>query len=280
MIRRIGVATVVLVALAATISCSGGGPMASAPLPNIAGAWEFEATSNLNSNTFTGIEAALQEGQTIVNGMQQANGQISANGASQIAIVEVNPANNTVIFGGGCAASGGGGNALTGSIQSFAGPFNFSLTENGNVFNVTGTISADGQSFTGTYSPDSSNTCPDTGTITGAVVPKFAGTYGGQLTLPDGVTYDVTAAMSENSSSVLTINIQATSPNTVALSVTGPATGNAFLVQGTYQQQQVTYEGYFGVQTTTGQNAPGIYFVNATNSAQPSYAGTLVPALN
>lgn len=279
MIRRISVAALVAVACAVMVSCSGSNSIAAAPLPNIAGAWEFKATSNMNSNTFTGIEVALQEGQTIVNGMQQPNGQIAANGASQIAIVEVNPANNSVTFGGNCSLSGSGGDALTGSVQSFAGPFNFSVTENGNVFNVTGTISADGQSFTGSYSPDSNNTCPDSGTITGAVVPKFSGTYTGQLMLPDGVAYNVTAALSESSSSILTISLQATSPGNVALTVSGPATGNAFLVQGTYQQQQLIYEGY--LQTpTSGQNVAGIYFVNATNSAQPSYAGTLTSSLH
>ncbi len=280
MIRRFIVVTVVAVSCAMTLSCSGRGSIAAAPLPNIAGAWEFKATSNMNTNTFTGIEVALQEGQTIVNGMQQANGQVSANGASQIDIVEVNPTNGTVTFGGTCATSGSGGNALNGSIQSFAGPFDFSVMENGNVFNVTGSISADGQSFAGSYSPAANNTCPDSGTITGMVVPKFSGTYGGQLTLPDGVAYDVTAAMSESSAGVLTINLQATSPNNVALTVSGPATGNEFLVQGTYQQQPVTYEGYFGVQTAGGNQTTGIYFVNATNAALPSYAGTLVPAVN
>jgi hypothetical protein len=260
------------------LSCGGSGkPLGNAPLPSIAGAWEFQAASNTNTSGFTGIEVALKEGQTLVNGVQQPNGQISAAGASQIAIVSVDPVSATVVFGGSCQISGSGNYNLIGSVQTLGGPLSLTYTENGNVFNVTATLSGDGKSINGTYTSASDSTCTDSGTITGTALPKLTGTYVGQFTLPDGTSESVTVTLSENSSSVLTANLVASTTN---FTLSGSVTGNAFVAQGTFQGQQVTYEGYFGVQVVdpvTLLTVNGIYFVNATNEAQPAYAGTLIP---
>ena len=243
-------------------------------LPNIAGAWEFQATSNSNTATYTGIEAALKEGQSIVNGQPQPNGQVSATGPAQISIVTIDPTNLTVVFGGSCPITGSGTYDFTGSISALGGPFNFTYTENGNVFNVTGSISADGKSYLGTYT-SSSDTCADSGSIVGTALGKLSGVYVGQLMLPDA-TYTVTTTLSENSSSVLTASVAATSPSSLSLTLSGPVTGNAFTLQGTYQGQTVTYAGYYGLQIPKGSSTvAGIYFQNMTNSSQPVYAGTL-----
>jgi hypothetical protein len=95
--------------------------------------------------------------------------------------------------------------------------------------------------------------------------------------LPDGTSDSVTVTLSENSSSVLTANLVASTTN---FTLSGSVTGNAFVAQGTFQGQQVMYEGYLGVQVVdpvTLLTVNGIYFVNATNAAQPAYAGTLFP---
>lgn len=264
------------------LSCSSHnyGTSTVATIPDISGAWEFQANSTYNASTYTGIEVGLKEGQVVVNGLQSPNGQVSASGLSQIAIVSVNPTSATVVFGGSCALSGTGTYNLSGTIASLGGPFNFTYTENGNVFNVTGSLSGDGKSFQGTYTSATGSACPDGGTITGTSVPKLTGSYVGQFTLPDGTSESVTVTLSENSSSVLSANLVGTTPNAINFTLTGPATGNAFLLQGTYQGQQVTYEGYFGVQVLgpiTNAMVSGVYFVNSTNPSNLIPAGTLIP---
>ncbi len=280
--RKAVVAIVISALSLVLVSCSSSKSSTPTPaIPNISGAWEFQAMSTSNATTFTGIEVALKEGLMVVNGLQQPNGQVSASGASQIAFVAVNPTAATVVFGGNCASTGDGSDNLIGTADSLGGPFNFSYSENGNVFNVTGTLSGDGKSFTGTYTSSSGN-CTDSGSVTGVAVPKLSGSYAGQFTLPDGTSENVTVSLSESSSSVLSANIIGTSPVVINLTLTGSATGNAFAVQGTYRGQPVTYEGYYGVQvlnTVTNEMVSGIYFVNSTNPTEPAYAGTLIPPL-
>jgi len=264
-----------LIGVAATLlACSGRSSIPQSPLPNIGGAWEFKTVSNSNPATYTGIEVALKAGQVLVNGVEQPNGQVSATGATQIAFLTIDASTGAVSFGGSCALTGDGSYSMAGSFAALGGPFNFTYTERGNVFNVTATLSGDNQSFLGTYSSVAGSNCSDTGTITGTVVPKLSGTYVGQLALPDGTTDSVTATFSEDSSSTLTLNLVATSPDNTNFTMSGPVTGNAFLVQGTFQGQAVSYAGYF---EPTPSLVPSFYFVNTTNAAQPSYAGTLVP---
>lgn len=265
-----------LIAIAIVLVACSGGAIPQPPLANIAGAWELKAVSNTSGAEFTGIEVALKVGQSLVNGVEQANGQVSAAGATQISFLTINATSGAVVFGGNCALSGSGTYSLTGSYAALAGPFNFTYTENGNIFNVTATLSGDGQSLMGTYTSATGSTCADSGTITGAVVPKLSGTYVGQLTLPDSTNDSVTATFSEDSTSTLTLNLVATGPDNTNFTMTGPVTGNAFLVQGTFQGNPVSYEGYYELNQAL---LPEIYFVNATNSAQPEYAGTLTPQL-
>jgi hypothetical protein len=270
--RKISVPALLIAIAAALVACSGH-TIPQAAIPNIGGPWEFLAGSSNDTTHVTGIEVALKAGQSLVNGVEQANGMVSATGATQIAILTINVADGTVAFGGSCL-TGVGTYSLAGSISSLAGPFNFTYTENGNIFNVTATLSGDGRSATGTYSSASGSNCSESGTITGTAVPKLSGTYVGQLTLPDGTNDTVTATLSEDSNSVLSLNLVATTPDQTSFTMTGPATGNAFLVQGTFQGQPVAYAGYY--QLTTPAMVPSVYFVNATNAAE-AYAGTLMP---
>src|SRR5580698_1846641 len=77
-----------LLVSALLISCGGKAPSLQAPIPNIAGSWEFIAYSS--SGSVTGIEVALAEGKVLVNGIEQPNGQITASG-TQIAFVALDP---------------------------------------------------------------------------------------------------------------------------------------------------------------------------------------------
>ncbi len=268
-------APVLLTAIAASmVACSGHGMKSQPPLPSLGGPWEFKAVSSSDSTHFTGLEVALKAGQTLENGVETPNGQVSATGATQIAIITVDAANGSVVFGGNCPPSGDGSYSLSGSFSAQGGPINFTYTENGNTFNVTATLAGDDQSLIGTYTSASGSDCSDSGNITGAVVPKLSGVYVGNLTLPDGTTASVTATFSEDSSSTLTLNLLAATPESTNFTMNGPVTGAAFLVQGTFQGNPVTYEGYYELNQAL---APSIYFVNATNSVQPAYAGTLTP---
>ncbi len=264
---------VLLLFSAALISCAGNGShISQQSIPNVAGSWEFIAYSNTPGSNATGIEVALQEGKTLLNGIYTPSGQLSASSA-QIAFVTLNTTTGDIVsFGGPCLPTATPSNSLTeGSVSALNAPFNFTLTENGNIFNVTGTLAGDGQSLlNGTYSSPNGSACTDSGTITGMVVPKVSGTFVGQLTLPDGTADSATATFSESSGN-LTVNIVVTGTDNTSFTMTGPVTGNAFSVQGTFQGQTVEYYGYNEVV----KSVQSIYFVNATNPAQPEYAGTL-----
>jgi hypothetical protein len=106
--------------------------------------------------------------------------------------------------------------------------------------------------------------------VTGLLVPKVTGTYTGHMTLPDGTADTVTATLSE-SSGVLTVGIVGGAPEVTNFNLTGPVTGSAFALQGQFNGQPATYNGYCEVT----HRLPSVYFVNSANSANPAYAGTL-----
>ncbi len=266
-------------------SCGGKTSSLQSPIPNIAGSWEFIAYSS--NGSVTGIEVALAEGKVLVNGIQQPNGQITASG-TQIAFVALDPATlNITAFGGNCLPATAANNIASGSVTALQAPINFAFTENGNLFNVTGTLSGDGTTLlNATYTAQGGNTCSDPGgTITGNVVPKLAGTYSGQICPPattscqtsSDFTDNAIATVSENSSSALTLNLALTGTDNTSFTLSGPVTGNAFTLQGTFQGQPLVYYGYAEVayNATQHANSPSIYLANATNVVQPAYAGTL-----
>ena len=273
--KRVFPAIVLLVLSVALVACSGSkSPTGVAATPNVAGTWEFLAVSDNGGGT-TGIEVALQEGTVLVNGMNQPSGNVSAAGINQISFVCINSSTGDLTsFGGNCIGESGvcttvGANNLSGTAMSVGGPFTFTYSENGNQFAVTGTLGSDSQSFVnGTYTEQTGSGCTDTGSVTGLLVPKLTGVYTGTMTLPDSTTPTVTATFTESSGN-LSVGIVAGA--NVNFSMTGPVTGNAFTVQGQFNGQSVTYNGYREVT----HNLPSIYFVNATNIADPAYAGTL-----
>jgi hypothetical protein len=282
-----------LVALAfALVSCSGSSSIPPGPLPNISGSWEFIAASSTNPGYSTGIEVALKEGQIFVDGNYAENGQISASG-QQISFVGFTPGSGqnsppNIVFGGNCAAAGDvTGNSLSGSISGVGGSLNFTYTENGSAYNVTAILDASGQSIdSGTYTLQSGTGCGgDTGgTITrGQIVPKLSGTYIGPICQPldssciNNAQDTATATLSQ-SGTTLTVNLLLSGADNASFTLTGPVTANAFSVQGTFQGQTVAYYGYYELTYDSSDNAydtQTLYLVNATNSIQPTYAGTL-----
>lgn len=234
------VSTVLLALLAlALLACSDSpahNTSTNAPLiPNIAGSWEFRMTSS--NGQLTGMEVALQEGQVLTSGVYQPDGNISASG-TQMAFVTFDPGTGLADgFGGYCAAGDTSANNLSGAITALGSPVSdFTYTENGNVFNVTATLSADGQSMQGSYESATPSNCLQSGTFTGMIVPKLSGTYAGTLTLPSCSATgcdSATATLSENSSANATLSLILSGTDNSTLTLTGPVTGNAFSVQGT-----------------------------------------------
>jgi len=258
------------------------------PLPNIAGSWEFIAVSN--NGSVTGIEVALKEGQVLIDGLEQPNGLISAS-STQIAFVSLNPTTmDATGFGGPCPAAPVPINGLgPGAVTALGEPFNFTFAENGNVFNVTAMLSGDGKSFVnGTYTAQTGNPCTDPGgAITGTVVTALPGLFAGNmcpLSATSGacqMSDSVNATVSENSSATVTLTLAFTAGPDAGtnFTMTGPATGNTFLVEGTFQGQPLSYYGYF--EQLSPENVGSLYFVNAADPCigNPAVACTQIGLL-
>jgi len=279
-----GLILLVLLAIGAIlVSCGGhSSSLGTTPPPNISGAWEFIANSN--DGSVTGIEVALKEGTVLVNALPQPNGQITASG-NQISFVSLNPSTlNISAFGGNCLPVTTA-DSLSGTITAIDAPIQFTFTENGNVFNVTGTLTGTGNTLlNGTYTAQTGNACTDPGgTISGMIVSKLLGMYTGQMCPPSSAscsssqdfTDNVTATVTQNSSGVVTCSLVLTGIDQANFTLTGPAAGNAVFLQGTFQGNSLTYYGYFEAIGSTQNAVPSLYLVNATNSATPNYVGTL-----
>jgi hypothetical protein len=214
------------------------------------------------------MEVALQEGTMLSNGLYVPDGEISASG-TQMAFVTLSSKTGLAdAFGGYCPVGSGAAETLSGAITSLGSAVaNFTFTEGGNAFNVTAILSGDGQSMLGSYQSVSGSGCPDSGTFTGAVVPKLSGTYAGDLTLPSCAAKgcdSATATLSESSSGAATLSLLLTGTNQGSLTLTGPVTGNAFAVQGTLEGQTVVLDGYYEIDS----NIPTLYLVNASTPTQ------------
>jgi len=269
-LRNIAALALVLAAGGVIISCGSKAKIPAQPIPNIAGPWQFITVSN--DGTVTSINVAMKEGQVLVGQLEQPDGQISAS-STQIAFVNLNPSNSHATgFGGGCPAAAVPANGLgPGSITAFSAPINFTFTENGNVFNATATLAGDGQSILqGTYTPQSGNTCTDPGgTITGNLLSALAGLFSGKMCPlsatagPCQMSDTANATLSENASGTLSLELSFTAGPDAGTNFTmsGPVTGNAFLVQGTFQGNQVSYYGY-----SEQLSSSSLYFVNAADS--------------
>jgi hypothetical protein len=292
------VAAIALLAICgALLSCSSSSSNQSSQTsqlpPNISGAWEFVAVSN--DGSITGVEVALTEGQELDNGIEVPSGQISAN-STQIAFVSLNTVSqnlNITSFGGSCNATPTSGNSLgPGSVTALSEPISFTFTANGSVFNVSAMLDGTGQNVVnGTYTPQTGNACSDPGgTITGTEVAKISGTFAGKMCpLADApsdcessqdLTDAVTATISESNSGTMTMSLIFTAgPDSGAnATLTGPVTGDAFTVQGTYQGQSLVYYGYYEQITKSGSNVPSLYLVNSTDTTVPIAVLSLQPA--
>lgn len=286
------ISVLLLAAVAVTlVSCSGSTLTQGPVLPNIAGAWEFMANSSTTVGSLTGIEVALKEGQSFSNGNYQPNGEISADGNAQIAFVSIDPATiNIRSFGGACPVTDGT-NRISGSLTGLAGAVsNFTLTQNGNVFNVTATLAGDGRSMLGTYESAPGSACTDSGTFTGTVVSKLAGIYTGPFCRPLDLScefpadaVDTATATLSQSGTTMTLSLAVTGADNAAFTLSGPVTGNAFTVTGTFQGETVIYQGFYELTLnclTQNIDLPSVYLANpaAVSDGNPSGQVALLTA--
>jgi hypothetical protein len=259
--------------------CGGGSAYTPTVIPGMAGQWEFLATSTQAPGIQTGVEVNLQQGQALQNGVYQPTAQLSAAGSQQIAILSVDQTGfnqvPNIVFGGNC--SGSGSDSLNGTVDA-TNNVTLSYSENGNSFSATGTLGSDHKSILGTYTSQSGSGCIDSGTFAGTAVAKLSGMYQGQLCppgaggcqYPQGAADNATAALSQSGSTV-SINMVVTGVDNTSFSLSGPVTGNAFLVQGTFnvggQAQTITYNGYFELTydcLTQLIDLPSVYLVDPT----------------
>lgn len=260
-------------------SCGGGRGYQPTLYPSMAGQWEFVAISTQTPGIHTNVETNIQQPQTLVNGVYQPTNTLSAAGNQQItflgvAVTAVNQVPN-ITFNGNCPGSGA--NSLGGTVDA---NYNVSLsfTQNGNAFNATGALSSDHKSILGTYTSQSGSACNDSGTFVGTSVSKLGGMFTGALCPPGVVSCqfpqdaadNATATLSQ-SGSTLTMNLVVTGVDNTSFSLTGPVTGNAFSVQGTFnvggQAQTVAYDGYFELTydcLTQALDLPSLYLVNTS----------------
>ena len=268
MLRTTSVLVIVVLCFLLSGCASGGSGYTPAVIPGISGQWELLASSTTDVGQQTFIEANLQEGQGIAGGMFVPNGQLSAAGNQQIAILTVDSAGN-VSFNGGCPGTGVSG--LSGTVdQNYNVKINYS--ENGNNFAATGTLSSDHKTILGTYTSQTGSGCLDSGTLMATAVPKVSGSFVGQLCPPANVTCvypldatdNATAAVSQSGAS-LKANFTLTGTDNTGFSMSGTVTGNAFTLQGAFQGQIITYSGYYELTfdcLTQQIDLPSIYLVN------------------
>lgn len=228
--------------LVTLLSCGGGSGsgsgVGSQPNPvNVQGKWEVIALSTLNPTApypDTLIEANLS----------QTGSSVSA-GAQSVALVPFyhNGGANWGIANPTVNVCGGTGETIDATITAGTS-LTFTLTESGpdGTYTVSGTamISADGKTMIGTYTSAAACALPaDAGSLTGALVPSFSGTY--TATFSDGSTAALT--VTEDANYNLTINA---TEQGQAFTLSGEAVGGGFSVSGTVPGAgEVTYEGVY-----------------------------------
>jgi hypothetical protein len=211
---------------------------ATSTIPQIAGSWEIRLQSVEQPGYSTLIETNIQ----------QNSGTLSASGANQIVLIGEH-ANGGLFLGGNCSPVGT--NSYTGTVSS-SNTFTMTLTENTTVYTLTGTITGNDNTLTGTY-VFTSGTCQDSGTFVGQPSAQISGTYSGALNLASSVP--ATAVLSEMPGS-FTATLTLTGIETDTL--TGFVVGNVFSATGTVQGAAVSYYGYYD----PGENA--VFLIDAT----------------
>ena len=173
----------ILASLGALSSCGGGSGTGNgsggSSVINVAGNWQFTANSTPFDSTYT------------------ATGQVNQNGSSL--------SGNLTVSDDPCAQTANFSGTINGTNLSGT------LDENGQIVTMMGTVSADGNSGTGTYAaPAGGCTNGDYGTIVGQrlsmVNGMFAGTFGPANSIPGNIVAQLHDGGGQVSGTVTTTN--------------------------------------------------------------------------
>ena len=260
-----------LLFVAATLliaGCGGGSvatPVISTPTPvtptaaNIQGQWQVIAQST-NGGTGVLIETNLAQSGTNVTAAK-----------SSVVLIQGVPGTYTGL-GGECDHGALGDDSIQATVSGQT--LSFTLTEAGSLgtgtSTGTATISSDGTQITsGTYTTTAAcGFVADSGTVTGAVIKPFSGTFAGMLA--NGPTTDaVTVTISQSG-----YNLSVTgTDNGAPFTLSGTVVGATFDVTGTIGGRSVEYVGLYETSANdfrvydTAFNPLGV--LNAQTSAPP-----------
>jgi hypothetical protein len=203
------------------VGCGGGSGHSGSSNPSggstqsIQGSWEIVATSI----TLPGLQSFIEADLT------QSGNNLSA-GSKQLLILTVQGGMaNVDLCSTQLSASGSlNGTALTGT-----------LTEGSQSVRITGTLSGDGKSATGTYQSDAGGcTQGDSGTFTATSVSTLSGSFSGTLKDNFNNSAPITVQLSQGTDESFTGSGQITDQGvTYTLSFTGNVIGAVFEVSGT-----------------------------------------------
>ncbi len=219
--------------------CGGGSASTSAPVSTppaaapatIQGQWQVVAQSTAGG---TGV--------LIETNLAQSGSNVTA-AKSSVVLIQGVPG-TYVGLGGECDHGALGKDSIQATVSGQT--MSFTLTEVGSVgtgtSTGTATISSDGTQITsGTYTtPAACGFQADGGTLTGAVVKPFSGTFAGMLA--NGSTTEAVTATISQSNYNLTVTGTA---NGAAFTLTGTVVGATFDVTGTIAGQPVEYVGLY-----------------------------------
>ena len=248
--------------------CGGGSvasPVSSTPTPvtpttaNVQGQWQVIAQST-NGGTGVLIETNLAQSGTNVTAVK-----------SSVVLIQGVPGTYTGL-GGECDNSALGDDSVQATVSGQT--LSFTLTEAGSLgtgtSTGTATISSDGTQITsGTYTTAAAcGFAADSGTVTGAVIKPFSGTFAGMLA--NGSTTDaVTVTISQSG-----YNLSVTgTDNGAPFTLSGTVVGATFNVTGTIAGQSVQYVGLYETSANdfrvydTSFNPLGV--LNAQSAAPP-----------
>jgi hypothetical protein len=248
--------------------CGGGSvasPVSSTPTPvtpttaNVQGQWQVIAQST-NGGTGVLIETNLAQSGTNVTAVK-----------SSVVLIQGVPGTYTGL-GGECDNGALGDDSIQATVSGQT--LSFTMTEAGSLgtgtSTGTATISSDGTQITsGTYTTAAA--CGfqmDNGTLTGAVIKPFSGTFAGMLA--NGSTTDAVTVTISQSGYNLSV---AGTDNGTPFTLSGTVVGATFNVTGTIAGQSVQYVGLYETSANdfrvydTSFNPLGV--LNAQSSAPP-----------
>jgi hypothetical protein len=212
------VSVFVFASLGVLVSCGGGGGgNGGGSVVSLAGNWQFTATSSVFDITTT------------------ATGQVNQNGSSL--------SGTLALSGTPCADS-----------ASFAGTINGNnlrgtLDENGQTVTMMGTVSADGNSGSGTYTtPAGGCTNGDHGTIVGERLSMLNGMFVGPFGPANSLPANIVAQLRDEGGKVTGSAVITNSGCFNSLNIVGTVSGYRVLLQGTGSQnteQMIALHGTF-----------------------------------